>query len=163
MTGSTTFTSPSGHISRSSAGRPVRSSPSPFTIKHPISPAEVVFTELRSCVKVEVAVPISPSLIVLMVSVDVKQRLKNEAVFAIATESAALAPCATAACKSHDSSRIPSTQPLHFCARWQLHEDIPCNRRGQGSVVGNLGIGFERPAHRTGSRRLWTNKRSRDN
>ena len=113
--------------------------------------------------KVEVAVPISPSLIVLMVSVDVKQRLKNEAVFAIATENAALAPCATAACKSHDSSRIPSTQPLHFCARWQLHEDIPCNRRGQGSVVGNLGIGFERPAHRTGSRRLWTNKRSRDN
>ena len=75
-------------------------------------------SELRSCVKVEVAVLVSPSLIVLMVSVDVKQRLKNEAVFAIATERAALAPCATAACKSHDSSRILSTQPLHFCARW---------------------------------------------
>ena len=31
------------------------------------------FSELRSCVKVEVAVLGSPSLIVLMVSVDVKQ------------------------------------------------------------------------------------------
>ena len=56
--------------------------------------------------KVEVAVLVSPSLIVLMISGDVKQRLKNEVVFAIATERSALAPCATAACKSHDSSRI---------------------------------------------------------
>ena len=34
-------------------------------------------TELRSCVKVEVAVLGSPSLVVLMVSVDVKQHLKK--------------------------------------------------------------------------------------
>ena len=35
--------------------------------------AELPFPELRSCVKVEVAVLGSPSLVVLMVSVDVKQ------------------------------------------------------------------------------------------
>ena len=36
------------------------------------------FPELRSCVKVEVAVLGSPSLTVLMVSVDTKQHLKKE-------------------------------------------------------------------------------------
>ena len=35
--------------------------------------AEVIISELRSCVKVEVTVFGSPSLIVLMVSVDVRQ------------------------------------------------------------------------------------------
>ena len=38
--------------------------------------------ELRSCVKVEVAVLGSPSLMVLMVSVDVKQHLKRKIVLA---------------------------------------------------------------------------------
>ena len=38
--------------------------------------ATLEVTELRSCVKVEVAVLGSPSLIVLMVSMDVKQHLK---------------------------------------------------------------------------------------
>ena len=35
-------------------------------------------TELRSCVKVEVAVLVSPSLLVLMVSMDVKQHFEKE-------------------------------------------------------------------------------------
>ena len=37
----------------------------------------LLFSELKSCVNVEVAVLSSPSLIVLMVSVDVKQHYKK--------------------------------------------------------------------------------------
>ena len=42
-------------------------------IKQTLQKEEASSSELRSCVKVEVAVPGSPSRIVLMVSVDVKQ------------------------------------------------------------------------------------------
>ena len=42
---------------------------------------ELHMTELRSCVKVEVAVLGSPSLIVLTVSVDVKQHWTNSTRF----------------------------------------------------------------------------------
>ena len=68
-------TSKAQELRESHGGRPELPIPnSPYGLCVTQNNTEFKDTELRSCMKVEVAVLGSPSLIILMVSVDVKQR-----------------------------------------------------------------------------------------